>query len=155
MTFVRRSAAADAEECVAIVRASPDYFAPETHSEIAQGMASGKGWVACEATGEIVGFLLVERGFTRAAEILHAAVAPGRRSRGIGTKLVTEVLRQLSVDDTDLVLVKTLDGSAEYPPFAPTRAFWKRLGFIQIAVIDPFPGWQVGNPAALLVRSLA
>ena len=30
-----------------------------------------------------------------------------------------------------LVLVKTLDQSAAYPPYERTRAFWKRLGFIQ------------------------
>jgi ribosomal protein S18 acetylase RimI-like enzyme len=154
VTFIRRSAAADADGCVAIVKASAEYFSSATHSEIAQGVVSGRCWVAHEADGAIVGFVLVDRRFGRAAEILHAAVSPNRRSRGIGTTLVTDVLSDLRAGDVDLVLVKTLDQSADYPPFERTRAFWKRLGFIQIAVIDPFPGWQAGNPAALLVRSL-
>jgi ribosomal protein S18 acetylase RimI-like enzyme len=154
MTLVRRSVAADADECVAIVQASAEHFSPETHSEVAQGVRSGRCWVAHEPDGEIVGFLLLDRRFERAAEIRHAAVSPNRRSSGIGTTMVTEVLTQLRADGVALVLVKTLDESADYPPFDATRAFWKRLDFIRIAVIDPLPGWQIGNPAALLVRSL-
>jgi hypothetical protein len=53
-----------------------------------------------------------------------------------------------------LVLVKTLDQSAAYPPYERTRAFWKRLGFIHVDLIDPLPRWRPGNPAALVVRSL-
>jgi hypothetical protein len=34
-----------------------------------------------------------------------------------------------------------------------TWAFWERNGFIQIDTINPLPGWQPGNPAAIYVAA--
>jgi len=33
--------------------------------------------------------------------------------------------------------------------------FWERAGFVQMDTIDPLPGWQPGNPAAIYVAALA
>ncbi len=49
---------------------------------------------------------------------------------------------------------KTLDRSSGYHPYEATRAFWERNGFIQIDTIDPLPGWQPGNPAAIYVAAV-
>jgi hypothetical protein len=54
-----------------------------------------------------------------------------------------------------VVEVKTLDASAGYEPYVATRAFWERRGFVRIDCIDPLPGWQPGNPAAIYVAALA
>lgn len=58
------------------------------------------------------------------------------------------------VEGVELVLVKTLDASGGYEPYVATRAFWERRGFRQIDCIDPLPGWQAGNPAAIYVLAL-
>jgi hypothetical protein len=55
---------------------------------------------------------------------------------------------------TSPVLTKTLDRSSGYGPYEATRAFWERNGFIQVNTIDPLPGWQPGNPAAIYVAAI-
>jgi GNAT superfamily N-acetyltransferase len=154
MVTVRPAEAADAAACMSILAGSPDHFAPSTHTEVADGLARN-GWVATDGSGTVLGFLLLARRFPYAAEILHAAVAADRRSTGVGSRLLTEVLDALRADGVRMVLVKTLDESTGYAPFVRTRAFWTRHDFIQVDMIDPLPGWQPGNPAALLIRTLA
>jgi hypothetical protein len=39
-------------------------------------------------------------------------------------------------------------------PYEATRAFWERNGFIHVDTIDPLPGWEPGNPAAIYVAAL-
>jgi hypothetical protein len=65
------------------------------------------------------------------------------------------VFRDLADDDLRVVEVKTLDASAGYEPYVATQAFWERHGFVWIDTIDPLPGWQPGNPAAIYVAALA
>jgi hypothetical protein len=36
-----------------------------------------------------------------------------------------------------------------------TRAFWEHRGFRQVDCIDPLPGWQPGNPAAIYIAAIA
>ena len=39
-------------------------------------------------------------------------------------------------------------------PYEATRAFWERNGFVHVDTIDPLPGWEPGNPAAIYVAAL-
>jgi GNAT superfamily N-acetyltransferase len=82
------------------------------------------------------------------------AVDPARRGQGLGTVLLERMLGELAADDISVVEVKTLDRSAGYEPYEATRAFWQRRGFVHIDTIDPLPGWQPGNPAAIYVAAL-
>src|SRR5918995_3162071 len=84
----------------------------------------------------------------------HAAVLPSHQGGGIGTALVDRALDGLAGDGVLLVEAKTLDASAGYEPYVATRAFWERRGFHQVDRIDPLPGWQAGNPAAVYVTAL-
>ena len=111
------------------------------------------GWVIDDA-GDVVGFVIVERRGTRAAEILWAAVAADRRGAGLGTRLVDHVLDELSADGVQIIEVKTLDASADYAPYDATRAFWHARGYVDFDTIDPLPDWPPGNPAAILAVAL-
>jgi GNAT superfamily N-acetyltransferase len=82
------------------------------------------------------------------------AVDPGRRGHGDGTVLLNHVLDDLAGTGILLVEVKTLDRSAGYPPYEATRAFGERRGFVQVDTIDPLPGWEPGNPAAIYIAAL-
>jgi len=82
------------------------------------------------------------------------AVDPARRGHGLGTVLLGRMLDELAADGVSVVEAKTLDRSADYQPYEATRAFWERRGFVQIDTIDPLPGWQPGNPAAIYVAAL-
>lgn len=89
-----------------------------------------------------------------AAEILWIAVDPSRRGRGLGTVLLDRVLDDLAADGASVIVAKTLDRSAGYPPYEATRAFWEHRGFVHVDTIDPLPGWQPGNPAAIYIAAL-
>ncbi|GAA5188229.1 hypothetical protein GCM10023322_38440 [Rugosimonospora acidiphila] len=101
----------------------------------------------------MTGFAVVERR-GEAAEIRWAAAAAGRRDHGIGTALIEHVLDALRDAGVRIAEVKTLDPAAGYPPYAATYAFRKARGFVHADTIDPLPGWEPGNPRALLIAAL-
>ena len=68
--------------------------------------------------------------------------------------LLDHVLGDLAAEGVSVVEAKTLDCSADYPPYEATRAFWEHRGFVQVDTIDPLPGWEPGNPAAIYVAAL-
>ena len=135
----------------------PEYFTANTHDEVRTSMPEHRAWVAADdaEADAIVGFVLAERRYPRSAEITFAAVLPDRRNGGIGTALVQRALAELARDGVEAVEVKTLDASAGYEPYVATRSFWEARGFVQIDCIDPLPGWQPGNPAAIYVTTIS
>ena len=143
----------DVERCQDIVRGLSEYFTDDVPDRVARDLGVHHGWVVIEE-GSLVGLAIVDRRSTQAAEILWIAVQAGRRHGGLGTSLLEHVLEELGAEGVKLVGAKTLDGSATYEPYRATRAFWERQGFVQIDMIDPPPGWQPGNPAAIYVCSL-
>jgi GNAT superfamily N-acetyltransferase len=82
------------------------------------------------------------------------AVDAGWRGRGHGTTLLGHVLDHLAAAGISVVEVKTLDRSSGYLPYAATRAFWERNGFVHVDTIDPLPDWEPGNPSAIYVAAL-
>ena len=153
MATVRPAVLDDAEGCVEVLRQLPGYFTPETHADARVAIGRHRAWIATEANC-VVGFLVAERRFPRSAEITFAAVSPEHRGHGVGTALVVQALGELAGEGVAIVEVKTLDSSSGYEPYAATRAFWERRGFVQIDCIDPIPGWQPGNPSAIYVAAL-
>ncbi|HEY1275479.1 MAG TPA: GNAT family N-acetyltransferase [Thermoleophilaceae bacterium] len=154
MASVRVAAAQDAVMCAEIVAGLPDFFTDDVPDKVVSDLRDHGGWMIDDAD-DVVGFVIVERRGTRAAEILWAAVAAGRRGRGLGGRLIDHALAELGADGVQIVEVKTLDPSADYAAYDATRAFWTARGFVQFDTIDPLPGWPPGNPAALLAAALA
>jgi GNAT superfamily N-acetyltransferase len=138
---------------VAIVRGLPDYFTSDVPEKVEREAAEHKSWVIADA-GTVIGFAIVARKSSAGAEILWIAVDRGSRGRGYGTQLLAHVLARLAADGVSVVEAKTLDPSSDYQPYEATRAFWEHNGFIHIDSIDPLPGWQPGNPAAIYVAAL-
>lgn len=153
MFAVRRLAAGDIPAVMAIVRGLPDYFTSDVAGQVGRDAAAHDAWVLT-GTGEIAGFAVAARRPPGGAEILWIAVDPARRGRGLGTMVLERVLEDLAAGGVSVVEVKTLDRSAGYPPYEATRAFWESRGFVQVDTIDPLPGWQPGNPAAIYVAAL-
>jgi GNAT superfamily N-acetyltransferase len=147
------SAADDPTVCARIVRESPEYFSDDSADRVERALREHDGWVLADGDA-VEAFVVVERRPPFAAEVLWMATRPGRRNRGLGTRLLEHVLEELRGDGVRLVEVKTLDRSADYAPYEGTRAFWERRGFVPLDVIDPLPGWQPGNPCAIYVAAL-
>jgi ribosomal protein S18 acetylase RimI-like enzyme len=153
MPAVRRFAAGDAPAVTAIIRGLPDYFTDDVPAKAERDAADHEAWVI-DDSGTVAGFAIAARKSPGGAEILWIAVDAARRGRGHGTRLLGDVLDDLAATGVSVVAAKTLDNSSGYQPYEATRAFWERNGFIQVDTIDPLPGWQPGNPAAIYVAAL-
>jgi GNAT superfamily N-acetyltransferase len=151
---IRAGGADDIAACRDIVAGLPEFFTPDTGDTIAADLATHDSWVVTDGTS-VTGFAVAKRRSAAAAEILWVAVAPTRRGHGIGTALVGHVLDALRASGMIVVAVKTLDPSADHPPYAATYRFWTARGFVHVDTIDPLPGWEPGNPCAILVAPLA
>jgi GNAT superfamily N-acetyltransferase len=154
MPTVRPYEPRDETACVDIVVGLADFFTPDVPGELRRDLGRHLAWVVAEDGDEAVGFAVVDRRSAVAAEILWAAVSASRRGTGLGKALIGFVLDELLARGVDVVEVKTLDRSAGYAPYEATLAFWEGQGFVQVDVIDPLPGWQPGNPAAVYVVAL-
>jgi ribosomal protein S18 acetylase RimI-like enzyme len=148
MPAVRRFTAGDAPAAAAIIRGLPDYFTDDVPAKAERDAASHQAWVITD-TGTVAGFGVAARKSPGGAEILWIAVDAALRGRGHGTTLLGHILDDLAAAGISVVEAKTLDRSSGYRPYEATRAFWERNGFIHIDPIDPLPGWQPGNPAAI------
>ena len=148
MLVVRRMVSRDVPAVMAIVESLAEYFTGDAARQVGRDCASHDAWVLTDSD-QIAGFTVIDRKSAGGAEILRMAVALERRGRGIGTVLLDRVLDDLAATGIRLVEVKTLDRSAGYPPYEATRGFWERRGFVQVDMIDPLPGWEPGNPAAI------
>jgi GNAT superfamily N-acetyltransferase len=153
MPAVRRFATGDAPAVAAIIRGLPDYFTDDVPAKAEQDAADHEAWVVTDA-GAVAGFAVAARKSAGGAEILWMAVDAARRGHGHGTRLLGHILDGLAAAGVSVVEAKTLDGSSGYQPYEATRAFWERNGFVQVDTIDPLPGWQPGNPAAIYVAAL-
>lgn len=151
---VRQVGEQDVASCLEIVTGLTDFFTADVPEQVRRDMAGHRSWVITQGDA-VVGFAVVARRGRLAAEILWAAVAGDRRGERFGTRLVDQVLDELRTDGVKVVEVKTLDSSASYEPYTATRAFWAARGFVQLDTIDPLPGWQPGNPAAILAAALS
>ena len=153
MPAVRRFAAEDAPAVTAIIRGLPDYFTDDVPAKAEHDAADHEAWVITDPDG-VAGFAIAARKSPGGAEILWIAVEAARRGQGHGTRLLGHVLGDLAAAGVSVVEAKTLDASSGYQPYEATRAFWERNGFVQVDTIDPLPGWQPGNPAAIYVAAL-
>jgi GNAT superfamily N-acetyltransferase len=153
MLAIRRLVGADLPAATAIVRSLPDHFTSDVPGLIERDAAAHDGWVLTDA-GAVAGFAIARRGPPGGAGILWIAVDPARRGQRLGTALLDRVLDELAAAGVSVVEAKTLDASADYPPYEATRAFWEHKGSVHIDTIDPLPGWAPGNPAAIYVAAL-
>ena len=153
MLAIRPLAGADMPAVTAIVRGLPDHFTSDVPGRVEQDAADHDGWVVTDS-GTVAGFAIASRMPPGGAEILWIAIDPARRGQGLGTALLDRVLGKLAAAGVSVVEAKTLDASADYPPYEATRAFWEHRGFVHIDTIDPLPGWEPGNPAAIYVAAL-
>src|SRR5690349_21550889 len=153
MLAVRRFTAEDAPAVTTIIRCLPDYFTDDVPARAERDAASHEAWVITDS-GTVAGFAVAARKSPAGAEILWIAVDAARRRRGHGTRLLGRVLDHLGADGISVVEAKTLDRSSGYRPYEATRAFWERNGFVHVDTIDPLPGWEPGNPAAIYVAAL-
>jgi GNAT superfamily N-acetyltransferase len=143
----------DTRSCYAIAARLPDYFTPAGLRTLRADLDAGELYGAF-VRGRLVGFALYQELNPEAVELAWLAVDRPHWSRGVGTRLVGESLDQLATRYRACE-VKTLAAAVPDAGYARTRRFYAKLGFIPLEVIDPYPGWEPGNPCQILVRFLS
>lgn len=68
--------------------------------------------------------------------------------QGLGHQLVQAILEWCAKENFVFLTVKTLDESADYPPYNGTRAFYRKEGFLPLEVFPTF--WDEDNPCLFL-----
>lgn len=101
---------------------------------------------------KLVGFIIYKEINPEAVELAWMGVSTELHGKGIGTKLVEESLREIG-KSYKVCEVKTLSDTEEYEPYEKTRRFYKKLGFVPLETINPYPGWS--DPCQIFVRFLA
>lgn len=141
----------DHQTAFEVVKSSKDYFEsslPKIRKELKVHLLYG-----AFVNDKLVGFVTYKETNKDAVEMSWIAVSPKYRNNGIGTKLVTETLDILK-NKYKVCMVKTLAETRKDEGYAKTRNFYKKLGFVSLEIIDPYPGWGEGNPCQIFIKFL-
>jgi GNAT superfamily N-acetyltransferase len=143
----------DADASYQIAARLPDYFTESGLQALRAELTHGELYSA-SVGGRLVGFALYKELNPEAVELAWLAIDREYWSRGVGTKLVTESLQVLA-GRYRACEVKTLAATVPDPGYARTRRFYAKVGFIPLEIVDPYPGWEPGNPCQIMARCLA
>lgn len=100
---------------------------------------------------EMIGFITYKEINPEAVEITWTAIVPEYQGKGIGSQLISESLKNLSTK-YKVCEVKTLSEDHPDEGYAKTRNFYKKVGFIPLETISPYPGWGEDNPCQIFVK---
>lgn len=142
----------DPDEAFAIAQSLPGSFTA-AGLELVQVALAEETVYGAYADGGLAGFASYKTLNEDAIELTWLAVSPRYQGSGIGTRLVTESLAAVG-RPYRICEVKTLAETHPDPGYQRTRAFYRRLGFVSVEIIDPYPGWEPGNPCQIFVKCL-
>lgn len=142
----------DSKAALDIARKNPHFFNSNGLKTMEEDFKTGFLLGAYDGE-EMVGFIAFKELNDQAIELSWIAVDPKYQGRGVGTFLVDEGLK--SLPKKYLVCeTKTLSEIDPDSQYARTRKFYKKLGFIPLETINPYPGWGNDNPCQIFVKIL-
>lgn len=139
----------DREAALAIARGLPEYFTAQALKSMEKSLEQDTMYGAY-AEGNIAGFVALKELNSDVIEVSWLAVRKEHQGQGIGTRLVREILEVIG--NYKVCQVKTLADTVEDAGYEKTRAFYRKLGFVPLEVIDPYPGWD--DPGQIWVKCL-
>ena len=135
-----------------IMHSLPAWFSPPEDIERKAVIHREYPFFAAFDESAPVGFIALKIHNRHTADIYNLGVLEPYHRKGIGRKLI-EAAEKFCVDnDYQFLTVKTLDSSAEYEPYARTRTFYHKMGFIPLEVFTTF--WNEENPCLFMVKWL-
>lgn len=152
---IRPAGPADLGAMLAVARQLPAWFNDQGIAEMTADFATHQALVAVSPEAGIVGFVTwapsphtPEPGLV---ELTWLGISPAMQRHGLGTRL-TRALEQAVGTGTRIIQVSTLADTVDYPPYAQTRAFYRRAGFQDWRVDPDFYG--PGDDRLLLRKTL-
>lgn len=142
----------DVDAAYAIAKDLPDFFNEEGYRNMQKDFEKDTIYGAYE-DDKMVGFVSYKKLNSQALELSWLGVFKEYQGKGVGTKLVTESLEDMGAE-FEVCMVKTLSEVDPDEGYKRTRGFYKKLGFIPLETIDPYPGMSEGNPIQIFVKLL-
>lgn len=145
---------ADIDGCARIMASLPESFTGTALQDFRRDVIESH-LLICRQDSIPVGFVTWIPRAAKEAEITWLAVSPEIQSRGIGSQLLAHAELQATEAGIQILEVKTLAEGPDSPEYERTRHFYERHGFVLSEVIDPYPGWEPGNPCAVYRKPLS
>ena len=116
-------------EIISIAHALPQWFTETGIRNMMVDLKHQKGFVIQGSRGDVLGFItyFVNQGV---AQIGWMAVNPEFHRKSIGQKLLMGLEIYLVQEDVEDLQVSTLGDSVDYEPYARTRNFYRKNGFV-------------------------
>ena len=135
-----------------IMHSLPAWFSPPEDIERKAVVHRDYPFFAAYNGDEPIGFAALKIHNQYTADIYNIGVLEEYHRQGAGRRLVEAAERYCRDNGYVYLTVKTLDSSAEYEPYARTRAFYAKMGFIPLEVFTTF--WNEDNPCLFLAKHL-
>ena len=159
MTNTIRAVSPQEDDRVVAAIVSSTLFEPDDAEMLASLLADhhagrggdGQRWLVDVEDGEITGTVMYRpiEAADRAWDLTLIAVSADRQGAGVGQRLMAHVEQELWDEDQRTLVVQT-SGLAR---FAPTRAFYRRLGYIERGRVPDF--WGAGDEMVLFSKLLS
>lgn len=143
----------DIEDCVDIAEGMDEYFTEDALENMKKELKKHEFFVI-EDEKETSGFISLDIKNEECADISWLAVKKDKRGSGFGRELIHHSENYLREKGIQILEVKTLSEDADYEPYARTRKFYEKMDFVHLETIDPYPGWDEGNPCSIYVKPL-
>lgn len=147
---IRKAINKDIEKCVKIASSLSDWFDDHDVEMIKNALESYDVYVYDDLS--IKGFMCLERKSDNVIEIKYIGVCEEFQHEGIGGSMLMFIEDYCFGKIDGYIEVKTLDSAINYEPYAKTRNFYEKKGFVQIESIKPYPGWNNNCPCAIYVK---
>lgn len=141
----------DIDSALQVAESSKDYF--ETGFKNLKEDLKKHLLYGAFLTHKMVGFITYKEINPDVIEISWLAIKPQYRKKGIGSILVNKSLDKLG-GKYKVSEVKTLAETHKDQGYAKTRNFYKKLGFISLEIIHPYPGWDKNSPCQIFIKPL-
>ena len=135
-----------------VLEALPDWFGNEPAREDYITKSAGAPFAAAFLGDEPIGMLALKTTSPYAMEIMVMGVLPENHRSGAGRALMDWAKNYAKNRGYEYLHLKTLDESANYPPYEITRAFYRAVGFQELMCLPTL--WDAENPCLIMIQKL-
>ena len=114
-----------------ILELLPEWFGnKQALDEYVENVKPYPYWAALDAHGNCIGFFSVKIHYNHTGEIFVCGILPEHHRCGVGKELYRTAEHYLMQNGCKYVVVKTLSDTVNFEPYARTRKFYEKIGFI-------------------------
>ena len=135
-----------------VLEALPDWFGNESAREDYIAKSAGAPYAAVFENGRAIGMAALKTTSPAAMEIMVMGVLKEYHRSGAGRALIDWAKSYAKQQNCEYLHLKTLDESANYPPYEITRAFYTAVGFVPLECLPTL--WDEENPCLIMIQKL-